>query len=105
MPCWHFRNAPFRIGWCKGEMADVLCTRHLEETRRGVAIEDKVRVSEIMNDDHVVFTAKSHDLLEEGQVHHRRRRVVRVGDNEHLGSRPGLLGSREQVLEEIPARS
>jgi len=57
-----------------------------------------------MNHDQVVVLREGHDLLEELQLHHGRRRVVGEAQDQELGLRPGFTEGRHQVFEEILPR-
>ena len=79
----------------------VLGPFRLEEARRPVAVEVQVRIGQVMDHDDIVLPGEIGDLLEEGKVHHRRRRVVREIDDEHLGPRPGVLVRLLHIGEEV----
>ena len=49
--------------------------------------------------------AKIDDLFKERSIHHGGGRIVGVGDDQQLGTWPGLLCGRQQVFKEVSVRS
>src|SRR4029079_6577406 len=81
--------------------ANVLRSRHLEKTRRLVAVKHQVGIREIMNYDDVVFLCKGYDFFEELQIHNRRRWVVRKVNNQNLRPWKGLPVDTLKIIEEM----
>jgi hypothetical protein len=78
--------------------------RHLEDARRLVALEADFRVGEVVKHHQVVLPRERDDPLEEGTVHHRRRRIVRERQDQHLRLGPGAGDRLLEIGDEVGAR-
>ena len=72
--------------------ADLLGSRHAQEARRLVAVEADVAVGEIVDDHEAEPLGQGDHVHEEIALDHRRRRVVREVEDEHLRPRVQMLG-------------
>src|SRR5207245_342189 len=64
---------------------DLLGPRHREEGGRPVAVEGEIGVGEVVNHHELVLFGELHHLDEEVLLHAHRGRIVREGQDEHLG--------------------
>ena len=72
-----------------------------QEGRRAVAVEDEVRVREVVDDPEAVLPREVDDALEEGRVGHLGRRVVGEVEEEALRLRPREAHRLLQAGEEL----
>ena len=78
----------------------VLCARHLQETRRPVALKGNLSVRGIMANHQIIFFGKRHSFLEEIDPGHRSRRVVGIIQPQHFGTARHLRRHPLQVRQE-----
>ena len=61
---------------------DIRGAGHLQHRRRPVAVERDVRVGEVVHEQRLVLPCQAHEPLEQREVDHARRRVVRERDDD-----------------------
>ena len=81
--------------------ADVLGARHLEKTRRLIAVECQIGIGQIVDDDEAMLLGRFDDALKKIQLDHLGRRVMRKADDQHLRLGPGLPDRFFEMAEEL----
>src|SRR6202041_3647494 len=66
---------------------DILSTRHLQDRRSAISIEDQIRISQIVHQVDLELFAQSNNALEKCQIHALRRWIRREIQDQHLRSR------------------
>src|SRR5262245_2630591 len=78
------------LGQCVELDADVFRTWYLKKTGGSVPVEHDIRISQIMDHNHMMFFGKRHNFFEKLKIHNRGRGIMWKINDENSGMRKRL---------------